>query len=113
MARPRLTPTDEQRQKVKSMAAMGIPQEQIVQMIGCRSPKTLRRHFRKELDAGAMEANYNVTKTLYAMATSGKDTDATKFWLRCRAGWRDRPAFEPASIPPPPFVVARERGVQS
>src|SRR5215469_5839474 len=108
MARPRLQPTDEQRQKVKALSAMGTPQEQIANMIGCRSQKTLRKYFRKELDAGALEANYNVGKTLYAMATSGKDPVATIFWLKSRAGWQDRPASEPASVSPPPFIVAQE-----
>jgi len=112
MPRPRLTPSAEQRQKVKSMAAMGIPQKRIAEMIGLRSEKTLRRHFRQELDAGETEANYNVGKTLYSMATSGKDPLATIFWMKARAGWRDRPSFEPASIPPPPFIVAHDKGVQ-
>jgi len=112
MARPRFTPTAEQRRIVKSMAAMGIPQEQVAQMINCRSPKTLRKHFREELDAAASEANYNVAKVLYNLATSGEEPAATMFWLKCRAGWRERPIFEPASIAPPPFIVAQERGVQ-
>jgi len=112
MARPRFTPTDEQRRIAKSMAAMGIPQEHIAHMIGCHSPKTLRKHFRRELDVGLSGANYTVAKTLYNMAKSGKEPAATMFWLKCRGGWRERPAFEPASIPPPPFIVAHEKGVQ-
>ncbi len=38
MPRPRLKPTDEQRRMVKSMAAMGTPQEQIARKIEIRSP---------------------------------------------------------------------------
>ena len=45
MARPQFKPTDDQRRMVKSMAAMGIPHEQIAIKMGIRSPKTLRKHF--------------------------------------------------------------------
>lgn len=107
MPRPKLEPTSEQRRLVKSLAACGTRQEEIARVIGIRSPKTLRKHFRHELDLGAPEANYNVAQSLYKKATGG-DTEAAKFWLKCRAGWRDRPAFEPASNPPPAFIVAQE-----
>ena len=63
MPRPRLKPTDEQRRLVKSLAAMGTPHTDIARKIGLRSPKTLRKHFRKELEMGAMEANYRVAQT--------------------------------------------------
>jgi hypothetical protein len=72
MSRPQFNPTQEQRALVKSMAAMGIPHEDIARKIGVRSPKTLRKHFHDELDLGAMEANYKVLKTLFEMATSGE-----------------------------------------
>jgi len=49
MPRPPFTPTPEQRTIVKSMAAMGIPQEDIALKLGLRSPKTLRKHFGGEL----------------------------------------------------------------
>jgi len=110
MARPRFTPTPDQRRIVKSMAAMGIPHEQIAAMIDCRSPKTLRKYFRKELDSGASEANYKVAKTLFEMATSGKVPAATIFWMKARGGFQERPAFEPSVIQPPPFIVALEKG---
>ena len=112
MARPAFNPTDEQRRMVKSMSAVGIQQEQIALVLGCRSPKTLRKHFREELDVGSAQANFKVAKALLTMATSGEHPAATMFWLKCRAGWRERSAFEPASIPPPPFIVAHEQGVQ-
>src|SRR5260370_25157033 len=83
MPRPKLHPNEEQRNLVKSMAACGIPHEQIAKRIGIRSPKTLRKHFRSELDDGITEANYQVARSLHQSATQG-DTDAAKFWLRCR-----------------------------
>ena len=36
--------------------------EEIARFIGLRSPKTLRRHFREELDRAATEANAQVPK---------------------------------------------------
>jgi hypothetical protein len=108
MARPIFTPTPEQRALVKSMAGLGVPHEDIARKIGVRSPKTLRKHFRDELDLGSTDADYNVRRTLYQMATSGEYPAATIFWMKARAGWRERPAFEGATVPPPPFVVARE-----
>jgi hypothetical protein len=50
MPRPRLNPTEEQRKWVKSLAAYGVRQSDIARMINIRSPKTLRKYFRQELD---------------------------------------------------------------
>ena len=112
MPRPPFTPSQEQRGLVKSMAAVGIPHEDIARKVGVRSPKTLRKHFRPELHLGVMEANYRVGTTLFQMATSGEHPGVTMFWMKSRNGWQERPAFEPASGPPPPFVVAQDRGAQ-
>lgn len=109
MPRPNLKATDEQRKKVKSLAAVGIPHEEIALQIGVRSPKTLRKHFREELDRGTMEANACVAGALYNNAVGG-NVVAQKFWLMCRAGWRPRPVFEPASSQAPPFVVGLATG---
>ena len=112
MPRRRLKPTDEQRRLVKSMAAMGIRQDEIARKLEIRSPKTLRVHFREELDRGATDANYNVANALYKQATGGS-TGAAIFWLKTRAGWRERSVPEHATVEPPPFVVALEPGVKS
>jgi len=112
MPRPRIKPTAEQRRLVKSLSAFGVPQEQIASRIGIRSTKTLRKHYREELDRGTLEANTNVAKTLYQMATSGHHPAATLFWLKSRAGWKERTNFELPPGAPPPFVVAKEEGFQ-
>jgi hypothetical protein len=109
MPRPKIDPTPEQRALVKHLAAVGVPQEQIGRKIGIRSPKSLRKHFREELDLGAIDANASVAGALYKKAISG-DTYAQKFWLENRAGWR--PAFSPSAQPPPPFIVAQDIGGQ-
>ena len=107
MPRPKLVPTDEQRLQIKSLAAVGIPQEDIAQKIGIRSPKTLRKYFRKELDLAATDANAAVAGALYNRAVNG-NTDAQKFWLERRAGWRVSPSRS-GLFTPPPFIVAREK----
>ena len=89
------------------MTAMGAKQEDIAARIGVRSPKTLRKHFRDELDQGASEANLAVAQSLFKAAKAG-DVKAAMFWLRYRAGWRDRPDFDPSGVASPPFVVSSE-----
>jgi hypothetical protein len=90
MSRPRFAPTDQQRRMVKSMAAYGIRQEEIAGVVSV-SAKTLRRHFRAELDRGATEANTQVAQTM--------------FWLKCRAGWRQNAPAGREAKQTPPFVV--------
>jgi hypothetical protein len=111
MPRPQLSPTAEQRDLVKSMAACGIPHEQIAKQVGIRSAKTLRKHFRRELDSGIAEANYQMARSLFKRGTGG-DTAAAMFWLKCRAGWREHRLLDPATSALPPFVVAQDDGVQ-
>ena len=82
MSRPRFKATAEQRKIVKSMAAVGLTHEQIAIAIGIRSPKTLRKHFRKELSNGAAEASASVSAVAFEMAKSGKYPDMTRFWLK-------------------------------
>jgi hypothetical protein len=108
MPRPNLQPTEEDRKMVRLMAACGVDQEQIAARIGIRSPKTLRKHYREELDRGALDANVRVSHSLLKMATSGNCPAATIFWLKARAGWKDQGGFEPTAGAPPSFIVARE-----
>jgi hypothetical protein len=91
MARPRFEATAEQRRTVEAMAAYGISEEEVARTIGDHGidPKTLRKHFRHQLDIGATKANSAVAQTAYQMATSGKCPAATIFWLKCRAGWKE------------------------
>jgi hypothetical protein len=112
MPRPKLNPTAEQRLQVKTLAAVGVLQEQIARRVGIRSVKTLRKHYRQELDDGTIEANASVAKSLYQSAISGNIL-ATIFWLKCRAGWKEQHNFAGPAAAPPPFVVAKEESPQS
>ena len=94
---------------MKVMSAYGIRQTDIGREVGLRSPKTLRKHFREELDRGRIEANIKVGKALFEMATSGKHVSATIYWLNRQAGWSSRPAPMATPTPIPDFVVACEK----
>jgi hypothetical protein len=53
-------------------------------------PKTLRKHFRRELDRGMVEATAKVAQSLFQMATTGNNVAAAIFWMEVRAGWREK-----------------------
>lgn len=96
MARQSFTATDELRSKVKQLAALGATHEDIATAIGCTA-KTLRRHFRRELDTGVAEANAAVSGYLFNAAIAGS-VKAQIFWLKTKAGWREGDA-PPAQKP--------------
>lgn len=90
----RYEPTPEQRRTVRTMAGFGIPQPEVAGFLGI-DMKTLRKHFREELDRGVVEANAKVAQSLFQMATQGKNVAAAIFWLKIRAGWRERVEIQP------------------
>jgi hypothetical protein len=71
------------------MAAYGIPEIDISAVLGL-DPKTLRKHYRDELDLGETKANAQVAGFLFSAAKSGNVT-AQIFWLKTRARWRETP----------------------
>ena len=85
----RYEPTPDQRRTVKTMAGFGIPHTDIAPFLGIDT-KTLRKHFREELDRGMTEANAKVAQSLFQMATQGKNVAAAIFWMKARAGWREK-----------------------
>lgn len=86
-------PSEEQRRIVKAMAGYGVPHDDIACVVRC-SPPTLRKHFRRELDVATIEANARVAQTLYQQATTAGNIAATIFWLKARAGWREKHSVE-------------------
>ena len=59
-----LEPTDEQRRLVRALAGFGVPQDDIAKHLDV-DPKTLRKHFRSDIDRGALEANAKVAQSLF------------------------------------------------
>ena len=109
MARTAFKPTDEQRHMVKVMSRYGIRQEDIGIEVGLRSPKTLRKHFREELDIGRIEADIEVGKTLFKMASSGRRPSATFYYLNRQAARRARSSPRPGVVMVPDFVVELQK----
>jgi hypothetical protein len=102
--RPQHEPTDRARQQVRTMAGLGIAQEDIAAVMKISKP-TLRRHYRHELRTGHIEANAKVAGQIFKMATdaSKPNVSAAIFWLKCQAGWREadqRPVFVEEVKPP-------------
>ena len=93
---PKYEPTEADRNTVKSMAATGFPQEQIATCLGTYgiAPKTLRKHFARELATAEIKANVNVANRAYKMAVEGEPPAATFFWLKTRAGWKETSRVE-------------------
>jgi hypothetical protein len=92
MARKAFIVTDAMREKVRRLAGLGVPQVDIAKMIGS-DPKTLRKHFRDQLDRGVAEANAVIAGSLFTAAKEGS-VPAQKFWLKTRAHWQEGRAPE-------------------
>jgi len=89
MGRRAHKPDPIQRRQVEAMAAYGIPEPDIARVTGV-DPKTLRKHYRDELDLGTTKANAQVAGFLFNSAKNGNVT-AQIFWLKTRAKWRETP----------------------
>ena len=86
--RPPHEPTEANRQKVITCAAVGIPQMDVARLLGM-SINTLRKHYLDELETGSIEANVAIGGTLFNKAKSG-DTTAMIWWTKARMGWTDK-----------------------
>lgn len=94
--RPPFEPTYEQRKTVEAMVGYGIPQDSICQIITKSdgtpiSKPTLEKHFRAEIDQGAVKANAKIAESLFKQAVGGNVT-AGIWWTKARMGWKEPPA---------------------
>ena len=80
-------PTPETRKLVESTSGLGLPHEQIAMLVGI-DDKTLRKHYRVELDLGKAKANSQIAKTLYQKATAG-DTTSLIWWTKAQMRWSE------------------------
>ena len=87
MSRKPHEPTAESRQLVQLHTTVGTTQEDIARILGIDS-KTLRKHYRDELDLAKAKANATIGGALFNKAKSG-DTAAMIFWMKTQAGWRE------------------------
>jgi hypothetical protein len=108
MSKPKSGPSDEQRRTVKKLAGFGLTQQQICAVVGIKSPRILRKHFRQELILGPVETKTRVMGTAFRLARSGRDPAMTIFWLKTRGRWSETNGLpEPVerSSEPIQFVV--------
>ena len=90
--RPPHKRTDEEAEVVRMMAAVGISQENIAKVIGI-DIKTMTKYYREELDTAWIKANAKVGGAMYNKAIGG-DVQAQKYWMGCRAGWKETNQIE-------------------
>ena len=88
MSRRPHQPSKESRQLVQLHATIGTPQAVIADILGIDG-KTLTKYYREELDQALARANASVGGALFNKATKG-DTTAMIFWMKTRAGWREK-----------------------
>ena len=88
-------PTRATRDLVQLHTMVGTTQETIASIIGI-DPKTLRKHYRKELDQSKAKANATIGGALFNKAKSG-DTTAMIFWMKTQAGWKETSVSEHTS----------------
>ena len=75
-------------EQIKVMAACGIEPNKIAMVFGLTLSELLDG-YGQELATAESEANATVAVSLYHMATSGKHPQASIFWLKSRANWKD------------------------
>lgn len=102
-------PTAKDRKMVEAMAAV-VTQEEIAVVMDIDT-KTLRRHYRAELDRALVIANSKVGLNLFKIAT-GKGREAVTaaiFWMKTRAGWSEySPPPKPPAAPKEPEPGKKE-----
>jgi hypothetical protein len=93
---PPHAPTAYQRERVKLLSSNGVRHEDIALVIGI-DDKTLRKHYRTELDMGKAEANIEVLGYLFSAATdptSKSHSAAMIFWAKTQCGFRETGRLE-------------------
>ena len=93
------------RRQVEALAGYGVPEIEIAGLVGI-DPKTLRKHYRHELDHGHTKANAKVAENLFRKATGdGRESViAAIFWLKARAHWKETAVQEHAGVPHQPIT---------
>ena len=92
-------PNDDHRRTVRAMSGFGVPHNDIATLLEI-DPKTLRKYFHYELDRGSIEATAKVGQSLFRMATEGNNVAAAIFWMKARAGWREKHEIVLSTQPP-------------
>jgi hypothetical protein len=84
-------PTADQRALVESASAFGITQAEIANQLKI-DEKTLRKHFREELNSGKFKVDMLAGKTVTELMKSRDDRvrlEAAKYYTARRMGWKE------------------------
>lgn len=94
MPKPARKLTEAEYKMIENMSGVGLSEDKMSFILGF-SPSTMDRLKTKDkrlvdaLSKGRSLASYNVCKTFYEMATSGKCPTMTIFWLKTRERMRE------------------------
>lgn len=80
--------TDASRALVENAAGSGLSHDTICKLMTITG-KTLRKRYRRELDQGMAKAHFNVAKTTYEQAVSGRNPTMTIWYEKTRMGMRE------------------------
>lgn len=94
----RYSSTDEGRSLVEELARCGQRDSDIALKLRV-AESTLKKHHAGDLSRGRVDANTKVMETAFTMATSGKDTAMTIFWLKARCGWKETSVVQTQELP--------------
>jgi hypothetical protein len=80
---------------VKSLSGLGITHEQMCAIVKISRP-TLYKYYQEELQEGKANANAQVARNLFKIATgSGREAvTACIFWLKTQAKWKETDVIE-------------------
>jgi hypothetical protein len=81
------------RATVRNLVVAGYSHERIAACIGTHgiSERTLRKHFRRELDTSKAEVDAFATNTIIELMKA-RNLGAACFYLKCRVGWQETQA---------------------
>ena len=88
-------PTKAMRELVQIHTMAGTTQGMIADILEI-DDKTLRKHYRKELDHAKAKANATIGGALFNKAKAG-DTAAMIFWMKTQARWSERTEMDVTS----------------
>ncbi|MEO3475935.1 hypothetical protein AAFN86_29085 [Roseomonas sp. CAU 1739] len=86
--------TDDQRRMARVMAGMGVARRQIAKYLRM-DEAALATRLGDDLEQAEVEANTKVAKALFTMATQKNNVAAAIFWMKARAGWREKIEIRP------------------
>jgi len=91
MSRRPHQPTPKELKYVEALSSYGVPEDDIARVVGI-TIKTLRKHYRDQLENGSTRANAQIAGFLFTAAKKGS-VPAMMFWLRCRSRWAEGSAL--------------------